>query len=340
MNPLYYNSACYTQSDNIQVGVDANCFGMNFSNTSEEKLLSIIPNPNLIIVETVVYTIASLLLEAVAVLSNAFLIASLVKKSPVTLTNHLLIELCLAELVKSCLYFVIYTISMPANSWMLGSTMCKILPQLLHGHHAYSIIILTVLSRNRYLAIVEPMKISEKKKSKTYAMVFLLYAVIISGSVSDGFKRNRLDYNNGAYRCVENLFLISPVRYGIILTNFAVPVISYILQIYYFLRIAYALWKNSKQLGENKLESSQRLKRNKKAVKTVFIMVLVYDVVVAPTTVMKSLALYYNNLTAFREYSNILLLIYCSFNSTFYIWRDKRLRENVKRFLARLFCKR
>jgi hypothetical protein len=105
--------------------------------------------------------------------------------------------------------------------------------------------------------------------------------------------------------------------------------IAHFLQIYYFIRIACILWKNSKHLGDNKLESSQRLKRNKKAVKTILTMVI---------AILKTFALHNTDLSAFRELTEILLLIYCSFNSTFYIWGEMRdSRKLLCNFLQNYF---
>ena len=315
-------------------------FAMNLSNHSTvQNLLSVIPNPNLNLVQVVFFTLFSIFLEIAVFLSNIFLIINLVKKSPVPLSNHLMINLCAADLVKSCLYFIIYTTATPADSWLLGSIMCKVLPELLEGYERFSIVILTILARNRYHDISKPLKLAKKKKSKTYVVLFIFYVLIVGGTVHDGFERNREYSIEGATRCVDNLSLISNERYIIVIVYFIFTMIAHILQIYYFIRIACTLWKNSKHLGDNKLESSQRLKRNKKAVKTILTMVVVYDVVVAPTAILKTLALYNTDLSAFRELSNILLLIYCSFNSTFYIWRDERLKKTVMQFLARLFCR-
>jgi hypothetical protein len=96
--------------------------------------------------------------------------------------------------------------------------------------------------------------------------------------------------------------LISIERLNIAVAYFTYIMIAHFLQIYYFIRIACILWKNSKQI-------------------------------------LKTFALYNTDLSAFRELSEILLLIYCSFNSTFYIWRDERLKKTVMQFLARLFCR-
>ena len=98
----------------------ANYFAMNFSNhsnTTSENLLSIIPNPNLNLVQVVFFTLISFLLVIAALSSNTYLIVSLAKKSSVPLGDHLMINLCLVDFVKSCLYFIVYTTSTPVNSW-------------------------------------------------------------------------------------------------------------------------------------------------------------------------------------------------------------------------------
>ena len=189
-------------------------FAMNLSNHSTvQNLLSVIPNPNLNLVQVVFFTLLSIFLEIAVFLSNIFLIINLVKKSPVPLSNHLMINLCAADLVKSCLYFIIYTTATPADSWLLGSIMCKVLPELLEGYERFSIVILTILARNRYHAISKPLKLAKKKKSKTYVVLFIFYVLIVGGTVHDGFERNREYFIEGATRCVDNLSLISNERY-------------------------------------------------------------------------------------------------------------------------------
>ncbi len=311
----------------------------NHSNTTSENLLSVIPNPNLNVVQVVGFTVLSSLLEVIALSSNIFLIVSLVKKSPVPPSNHIMIHLCVADLVKSFLFFIVYTTSTPVNSWFMGSIMCKVLPNLLEGYNTFSIAILTILARNRYYAITKPLKVTKQKKCKIYVELLVSACWSIGVEVGDGVKRCQQYYTKEATRCVDNLSLKNAERISIAASYFSFIVIVHILQIYYFIRIACTLWKNSKHLGDNKLESSQRLKRNKKAVKTVFIMVVVYDLVVVPTALLKSFALYYTDLSGFRELSNILLLMYCSFNSTFYIWRDERLKKTVTQFFAKIFCR-
>jgi hypothetical protein len=311
----------------------------NHSNTTSENLLSIIPNPNLNLVQVVFFTLISFLLVIAALSSNTFLIVSLAKKSPVPLGDHLMINLCLVDFVKSCLYFIVYTTSTPVNSWFLGSIMCKVLPNLLEGCKAFSIWILTILASSRYEAISNPLQLTKHEKLKVYLVLFITACCSIGADVWDGIKRSNQYYIEGTTRCVDDMSLRDPERFNIAVAYFTNIVIVHFLQIYYFIRIACILWKNSKHLGDNKLEASQRLKRNKKAVKTILTMVVVYDVVVVPTAILKTLALYNTDLSAFRELSEILLLIYCSFNSTFYIWRDERLKKTVMQFLARLFCR-
>ena len=135
--------------------------------------------------------------------------------------------------------------------------------------------------------------------------------------------QSNTDFFNRIYIAVSYFFYLS---------------IANIQQMYYFTRIACILWKNSKHLEDYKLESSQRLKRNKKAVKTIFFMVIVCDFLVMPSAILKSVAVYHNGLSAFRGLSNILLLMHCSFNSVFYIWRDQKLKKTATHFLQDYFA--
>jgi hypothetical protein len=262
------------------------------------------------------------------------------KKSPVPPSNHLMINLCVANLLESLLCFVVYTIPTAVNSWFLGSMMCKVLPHLLEGCRVFSFAILTVLARYRYHAISKPLKQVKHRKVYIYLELFVFACWAFGTEIGNGVKRSEQFYAQGRTRCFDHLHLKNTKPILIVVSYFLYVLIVGLEQMYYFTKTARILWKNSKQRGDNKLGSSQRVKRNKKAVKTIFIMVLVYDLLVLPTAIFKSIALYDSDLTAFREYSNILLLIYCSFNSTFYIWRDERLKKTVMRFFARLFCGR
>jgi hypothetical protein len=145
----------------------------NHSNSTVQNLLSVIPNLNL--VQVVFFTLLSILLEIAALLSNIFLIINLVKKSPVPLSNHLMINLCAADLVKSCLYFIIYTTATTADSWLLGSIMCKVLPKLLEGYQGFSIIISfnnsCKESLSRYNS--KPLKLAKKEKNRRYMRYYL-----------------------------------------------------------------------------------------------------------------------------------------------------------------------
>jgi hypothetical protein len=110
----------------------------------------------------------------------------------------------------------------------------------------------------------------KRKKSKIHAVLFIFYVL---GTVHDGLERNREYFIEGATRCVDNLS-----RYIIVSLFHLYHDSTHPTNILFHSYIACRLWKNSKHLGDNKLESSQRLKRNKKAAKTILTMVIVYDV--------------------------------------------------------------
>ena len=330
-----------------QVLARMNYLAMNFTNHSNttgtsEKYLIIIPNPDLDIVQGAFFTTLSLLLVITALASNTFLIASLAKKSPVPYCNHLIIILCATDMGKSCLHFMVYTVSTPMDSWFLGSIMCKVLPSLLDGCELYSLTILNMTARSRYKAVCKPLDQVKQKKWWIYVELLLNTTACFGYELWTKFERSNQYYIEGETRCVDDLLLQKKTKLISIvnITYFSYVTLGFYQQTYYFIRIACTLRKNSKHLADNRLESSQRLKRNKKAVKTIFIMVAVYDVVVLPSAALKIIALYFTAFTAFRELSQILVLLYCSFNSVFYIWRDERLKTSATRFLAKLFCRK
>ena len=310
---------------------------MNLSNISNnsEKLLTFIPNPDLSFVVIIVFTVSSLLLVLIAVSSTLFLIKSLVKKRSVPLSHHLMVNLCATDLVKALLFLIIYT-TIPVGSWFQGSIMCKILPMCLRGFQNFSLGILTILARYHYYAISKPMELAKQKKWKMYMELSIYFSACVGNEVENGLKQYE-EYIDGATRCVQVLYKRGEGRLDIAIAYFTFITAVHVLQIYYFIRVAHTLRKNSKNLGENKLGSCQRLRRNKKAVKTILTMVLVYDIVVLPSAVLRTLALYIPNFSAFRELSELLVLVYCCFNSTFYIWRDETLKKTVTLFFARTF---
>ena len=312
----------------------------NHGNTTSEKAI-LIPNPDMDADDIALFTSSSLLLIVLALSSNIFLIVSLAKKSSVPICNHLIINLCLADGVKSCLHFIIYVISAPVDSWFLGSLMCKFLPGMMNGYQRYSVYILAVLARYHYYAICKPFELVKKKKWKIYVELSVFYVLVVGGSMYNGYEQNHLFYIEDATRC-DGMSSINKNAdiYTIALAYFFFITITKLKQVYFFSRIAYALWKNARRLGEDRVEASQRLKRNKKAVRTVFVMAIVYDVVVLPTAILKTLALHSIRLSSLRELANVLLLIYCSFNPVFYIWRDEQLKKTVMKFFAKLFCRR
>ena len=318
-------------------------FAMNFTNHSNktgagENLLIIIPNPNLGIVQASFFTTLSLLLVVAALASNIFLVASLAKKSPVPYFNLLIIILSAADIMKSCLHFSIYTVSTPLGSWFLGSMMCKFLPSFLQGSEIYSVMILTMISRNRCRAICNPLQQANLKKRWLYLELCFHATFCFGYEFWTKFQRCNQYHIGGETRCVDTIE--NKGKSSIIAMYFTYIGTALFHKTFHFIRVAYTLRKNSKHLAENKLESSQRLKRNKKAIKTIFIMVVVYDVVLVPTAVLQTLALYFTALTEFRELSQILVLLYCSFNSVFYIWRDEKLKATAKQFFAKLFRRR
>ena len=311
----------------------------NYSNSTSDEHILVIPNPNLDVIQNVIFTLLSILLVVLGLSSNVFLIVSLAKKSSVPICNHLIINLCLADSVKSCLHFIIYVTSAPMNSWFLGWLTCKVLPNILEGYQTYSIFILAILARYYYYAISKPLELVKKKKWKIYVELSIFYVYSIWAATYNGYGRNYLCYIQDATRCCKDLSLIDKNPDNITVTYFFFITLTHIQQVYYFSRIAYTLWKNAKRLGDDILESSQRLKRNKKAAKTIFVMVMAYDFVVLPIAILKSIALYYTHLSSLRELASLFLLIYCSFNPLFYIWRDETLRKTVMQYFAKLFCR-
>ena len=312
----------------------------NYSNSTSDEHILVIPNPNLDVIQNVIFTLLSILLVVLALSSNVFLIVSLAKKSSVPICNHLIINLCVADSVKSCLHFIIYVTSAPVDSWFLGSLMCKVLPNILDGYEGYSIFILAILARYFYYAISKPLGLVKKKKWKIYVELFILYVIIVGRAVPDEYERNDLCYIQDSKRCCDNLSSTNEDLSIITLVYFFFIAITHIQQVYYFGRIAHTLWKNAKRLGDDRLQSSHRLKRNKKAARTIFVMVIVYEIVVFPIAILKTVALHNTHLSSLRELASLFLLIYCSFNPVFYIWRDETLRKTVMRVFAKLFCRR
>ena len=235
----------------------------NYTNTSE-KLLSLIPNPNLNIVQVIVFTVSSFLLEFIALSSNIFLIVNMTKKSPVPPRNHLMINLCVANLLECLLCFLVYTTSSTVGSWFLGPIMCKVLPNFLEGCRTFSFAILTILARYRCYAISQPLKVIKHKKQFMYLELLVFAAWSFGTEIGNGVGQSGQDYVKEATRCVDSLHLRNPNRIYIAVSYFSYLSFANIQQMYYFTRIAYILWKNSKHLGDNKLESSQRLKAIRK----------------------------------------------------------------------------
>ena len=100
-------------------------------------------------------------------------------------------------------------------------------------------------------------KTNEAYELKIYVELLVFSCWSIGAEVGDGVKRRHQYYTEGARRCVDDLSLKNAERFNIAVSYFVYIVIVHILQIYYFIRIACTLWKNSKHLSDNKLESFQ-----------------------------------------------------------------------------------
>jgi hypothetical protein len=70
------------------------------------------------------------------------------------------------------IFYRLYNID-PSEFLVLGSIMCKVLPNLLEGCKTFSLWILTILARSRYQAISNPLQLTKHEKLKIYLVLFI-----------------------------------------------------------------------------------------------------------------------------------------------------------------------
>ena len=321
---------------------------MNLTNGSNSTvystLLFVVPNPDQGFAENVLFTLCSLFLISVALSSNLFIVASLLKKSPITASHHLVINLCFADIVKCLLFFVIFNAPVLCGSWRLGTWPCKTLPGLYFGVLTISVCILSFLAHDRYNAIARPLTHNMQTIAKTYGKLACYWMIIVGGFVGTTVTPFQVHIFEGEVRCSHLIPRTgspsSNMMQGLFVQFLFGFLFTHLEFLFYYVKIRRLLRANSKRFSENNAAAtSQRIERNKRATNTVLASVLAYDFIMAPSIVLVMVGTAYADfaeLSVLREWGQLWLLLYGCVNPMLFIWRNGELKSALKSFVKKM----
>ena len=289
------------------------------------------------------FTLCALFLIAVALSSNLFIVVSLLKKSPITASHHLIINLCFADIAKCLLFFVIFNVPVLCGSWQLGTWPCKILPGLFFAVLQVSVSILSFLAHDRYNAIAHPLTHSQTI-AKTYAKLACYWMIHVAAFVGSTVTPFQVHVFEGEARCSHLIPRTgspsSNMMQGLFLQFFFQSIATHLEFLFYYVKIRRLLRANSKRFSENNAAAtSQRIERNKRATNTVLASVLAYDFVTGPSIVLVMVGIAYADfaeLSVLREWGQLWLLLYGCVNPILFIWRNVELKSALKSFVKKM----
>ncbi|XP_043273113.1 tachykinin-like peptides receptor 86C isoform X2 [Venturia canescens] len=268
-----------------------------------------------------------------------------------TVTNYLLVNLSVADLMMSLLNCIFNFIFMLDSNWPFGVAYCTVNNFVANVTVASSVFTLVVISFDRYMAIMRPLKhhmsrrrtiialISIWLASALLAMPCLLYSTTKTRKYSNGKSRIICyllwpdgDYLNSKTEYIYNLVFLG-VTY---LIPMAVMAVCYTL-------MGRKLW-GSKSIGEHTEYQKESMKSKRKVVKMFIIVVTIFAVCWLPYHGFFIFLYHHQRFTRTTYVQHVYLSFYwlamsnAMVNPIIYYWMNTRFRVYFQQIICKCCC--
>ncbi|XP_006893108.1 PREDICTED: chemokine XC receptor 1 [Elephantulus edwardii] len=279
---------------------------------------------------TFVTTILYSLVLLFGLVGNGLVLWVLIKYERLeSLTNVFILNLCLSDLVFTCLlpvWIMPYYVD-----WVLGDILCKLLNLLFSISLYSSIIILTVMTIHRYLSVVSPLSTLRVHTLRCRVLVtWAIWAASLLSSIPDGLfhqvHNEKCDYSELKWHLISvyqhNIFFL--LSMGIIF--------------FCYVEILRTLFRT-------------RSKRHRRTARLIFTIVMVYFLSWAPynlilflQTLLKLSIIQSCEVSQQLEYAmgifRKLAFSHCCFNPVLYVFVGVKFRTHLKNLIRRVLFRR
>ncbi|XP_011313057.1 tachykinin-like peptides receptor 86C isoform X2 [Fopius arisanus] len=281
-------------------------------------------------------------------MSSPRLFASLAHRRMRTVTNYLLVNLSMADLMMTLLNCAFNFIFMLNSDWPFGVVYCTVNNFVANVTVASSTFTLVVISFDRYMAIMRPLHHHMSRRRTVAALILiwvasvilatpcLLYSTTITRRYSNGKSRIVCyvlwpdgDYLNSRSEYIYNLIFLG-VTYLIPMTVMAVC----------YTLMGRKLW-GSKSIGEHTQHQKESMKSKRKVVKMFIIVVLIFGVCWLPYQGFFILLYHQRRIGGTSYVQHVYLSFYwlamanAMVNPLIYYWMNNRFRVYFQQIICR-----
>ncbi|XP_076152031.1 C-C chemokine receptor type 3-like [Alosa pseudoharengus] len=273
----------------------------------------------------------------ISVLGNSLVLYIIYKYEKLsTVTNIFLLNLVISDLLFACClpFNAVYH----ASEWIFGRAMCKLVASLFSIGFYSSILFLTLMTFDRYLAVVHAIT-AVKQRRKVYAISssVVVWVVSLASSVKELILHDTFtDKQNG--KMCENLgydhdTLTRWQLFGYYQQFFVFFLIPVAIVLYCYMRITMRVL-------------STRMREKCRAVKLIFVIVLTFFICWTPYNIvilLKALEQSFStgcpsdSLDYAHFITRNLAFLYCCISPLFYTFVGKKFQNHFRRMLARHF---
>ncbi|KAG7187568.1 hypothetical protein KM043_016639 [Ampulex compressa] len=268
-----------------------------------------------------------------------------------TVTNYFLVNLSMADLMMSLLNCAFNFIFLLNSNWPFGVIYCTINNFVAHVTVASSVFTLVVISFDRYMAIMRPLKhhMSRKRTVMTLILIWtiscllatpcLLYSTTTSRRYSNGKVRIScyLLWPDGGYLHSRTEYLYNLVFFGVTyLIPMAVMAVCYTM-------MGRKLW-GSKSIGELTQYQRESMRSKRKVVKMFIIVVTIFAVCWLPYQGFFIFVYHYRHFTESSYIQHVYLSFYwlamsnAMVNPIIYYWMNSRFRVYFQLIICKCCC--
>ena len=286
--------------------------------------------------EKIAIVFANALIFCLAIPANGIVIIVISSVQNVrTPTSTFLLNLCVADILIASLYIPFITVDLfVVGHWVFGDFMCKLVSFAYHLATFFSILILTVISLERYISICLSRRLSLTAK-KAFVTTVVLW--IVAACVALPFFVVRKSVHNRSLNmefCVVTWSYSSMKVYTLVtLALFYVMPITLMAMVYY--KIGRKVWSSASRTSSMKL--SNKHASNSKLRLTKIALAIIFSFVISWTPLNTIAVLYYFAKKNFPYSADIARVVYpiiywvaftnCALNPLLYCYMSQNFRK-------------
>ena len=294
--------------------------------------------------ERIAIVAANMMIFLLAIPANGIVITVISRVQNVrTPTSTFLMNLCIADILMASLYIPFVTVDLyVTGSWVFGDFMCRLVSFLYYLATNFSILILTVISVERYISVCLPRQMRLTAK-KAFTTTVVLWLVAVFTALPLLFVRKSVfNPRLNVEFCVETWsFKYSKVYRTVTLALFYIMPLAFMAMVYY--KIGRKVWASANKTRTMKLSNKHASNSKLRLTKIALAIILSFAVSWTPVHTMTILFLFdRKNYPYSREAAHIAKPIIffvafsnCALNPLLYCYMSQNFRKAFQIFWKR-----